>query len=229
MASEHKRLGELLLEAGLLDGDQLERAIEEQKQSGIMLGAALLKLGLVSEHDLLGLLHKQLRLAVVDLDSTAPDEGALGKIAEDLARKYLAIPLEIGRKSLTVAMADPMNVAALEDLRFHAGMFIQPVLAAPSQILAAIDRYYHLDNSMNEVIQSIIQHEDEIVVSAIEEDEEREAVDSLLKEAEGRPIVRLTNWLLHRAVEERASDIHIEPQLNDLVIRLRVDGLLREE
>ena len=229
MASDHKRLGELLTEAGLVDEKQLAQAIEEQKRSGGMLGAALLALGFVREPDLLALLQKQLRLPVVDLEQTVPDEQALAKIAEEQARKYVAIPVEVGKKALVVAMADPLNVAALEDLRFHAGMFIQPVLAAPSQILGAIDRYYHLDSSMNEVIQSIIQREDDIVVNAVQEDEEREAVDSLLKEAEGRPIVRLTNWLLLRGVEERASDIHIEPQQNDLVVRMRVDGLLREE
>ncbi|MCC6349062.1 MAG: Flp pilus assembly complex ATPase component TadA [Candidatus Eisenbacteria bacterium] len=229
MANDHKRLGEMLTEAGLVDEQQLARAIEEHKRTGVMLGAALLSLGFVREPDLVALLQKQLRLPVVDLEETVPDEHALAKIAEELARKYVAIPVEVGKKALTVAMADPLNVAALEDLRFHAGMFIQPVLAGASQILDAIERYYHLDNSMNEVIRSIIQRDDDIVVNAVQEDDEREAVDSLLKEAEGRPIVRLTNWLLHRAVEERASDIHIEPQANELVVRLRVDGLLREE
>jgi type IV pilus assembly protein PilB len=229
MATEHKRLGELLLESRLLDEKQLARAIEEQRRSGQMLGAAVLKLGFVRESDLLELLHRQLHLPVVDLEHTAPDEQALARIKEEQARKYLAIPIEIEKRTLVVAMADPLNVAALEDLRFHAGMFIRPVLASPSQIAGAIQRYYHLDNSMNEVIQSIIQREDDIVVNAVQEEEEREAVDALLKEAEGRPIVRLANWLLHRAVEERASDIHIEPQMNDLVVRLRVDGQLREE
>ena len=229
MAGEYKRLGELLTEAKLIDERQLAKAIEEQRRSGSMLGAVLVRLGFLKEPDLLDLLHQQLHLPIVDLDLTAPDESALAKFDENQARKYLAIPLEVGKKSLKVAMADPLNVAALEDLRFHAGMFIQPVLASPSQILAAIERYYHLDTSVNEVIQGIIQAEDEIIVNAVQETEEREAVDELLKEAEGRPIVRLTNWLLHRAVEERASDIHIEPQHNELVVRLRVDGLLREE
>jgi type IV pilus assembly protein PilB len=154
----------------------------------------------------------------------------VAKVKEELARKYLALPLEIeGRKTLVVAMADPLNVAALEDLRFHAGMFIQPVLASPTQLNDAIDRYYHLDTSMNEVVQSIIQSENDIVVSAVAESEERQAIDELMREAEGRPIVRLANWLLHRAVEEGASDIHIEPQNNELVVRLPRGRLLREE
>jgi len=230
MASQHKRLGEMLIEANLLRPDQLEAAIAAQAKTGQMLGATLVQLGLVSEPALLSLLQRQLNIPLVDLDTVPVDEQALTKVKEDMARRYLALPVEIeGRNTLVVAMADPLNVSALEDLRFHAGMFIKPVLAAPSQIAAALERCYHLDTSMNEVVQSIIQSENEVVVNAVAENDERQAIDELMREAEGRPIVRLANWLLHRAVEEGASDIHIEPQLNELVVRLRVDGLLREE
>src|SRR5262245_54681958 len=230
MASPHKRLGEMLIEARLLTVEQLDAAIAEQKKSGQMLGAVLVRMGFLREDELLALLQRQLGLPLVDLESTAADEQALGKVKEEMARKYLSLPLEVeGRKTLVVAMADPLNVAALEDLRFHAGMFIKPVLASPTQILEAIERYYHLDSSMNEVVQSIIESENDVEVNAVAESEERQAIEELVREAEGRPIVRLANWLLHRAVEEGASDIHIEPQNNELVVRLRVDGLLREE
>ncbi|MEO5987831.1 MAG: ATPase, T2SS/T4P/T4SS family [Candidatus Eisenbacteria bacterium] len=230
MATQHKRLGDLLIEAALIDSGQLDSAIAEQKKSGQMLGAILVRLGHVSESSILHVLQRQLGLRLVDLDEVTADEAALATINEEQAKKYLAIPLEIqGRKTLVVAMADPLNVAALEDLRFCSGMFIQPVLAAPSQIQTAIERYYHIDTSMNEVIQSIISNEDDVAVSAVAENDETQAIDELLREAEGRPIVRLTNWLLHRAVESRASDIHIEPHQNELLVRLRVDGLLREE
>ena len=230
MANEHKRLGEMLTEANLLTPEQLNSAIAEQGKTGHMLGATLIKMGLLQESELLGLLQRQLGMPVLDLDVVPADEQALGKVKEEMARRYLALPIEIeGRNTLVVAMADPLNVSALEDLRFHAGMFIKPMLAAPSKILEAIERYYHLDTSINQVVQSIIQSENEVVVNAYAESDERQAVDELMREAEGRPIVRLANWLLHRAVEEGASDIHIEPQNNDLVVRLRVDGLLREE
>jgi type IV pilus assembly protein PilB len=230
MATGHKRLGELLVEAKLLSQEQVDHAIAEQKKSGQLLGATLIALKLISEHDLMGLLQRQLGLPLVDLETLPVDETALSKVKEDFARKYQALPIEVeGRKTLVVAMSDPLNVAALEDLRFHAGMFIRPVLASPSQVVEAIERYYHLDSSVNEVVQSIIQTENDVVVNAVAESEERQALDELMREAEGRPIVRLANWLLHRAVEEGASDIHIEPQATDLVVRLRVDGLLREE
>ncbi len=230
MANSHKRLGDLLLESGLVTVEQLENAVAEQKKSGLHLGATLVQSGVIGERELVELLQRQLGLPLVDLEQTAVDEGALGKIKEEQAKKYMALPIEIeGRKTLVVAMADPLNVNAIEDLRFHSGLFIKPVLATPTQLQEAIERYYHLDTSVNEVIQSIIENEDEVVVSAVEETDERQAIDELMREAEGRPIVRLTNWLLHRAVEERASDIHIEPQLNELIVRFRVDGLLREE
>ncbi len=230
MANPHKRLGDLLLESGLVTVEQLEQAVLEQKRSGLQLGTTLVQGGVLSEHDLVELLQRQLGLPLVDLEQIAVDENALGKIKEEQAKKHMALPVEIeGRKTLVVAMADPLNQNAIEDLRFHSGLFIKAVLATPTQIQAAIERYYHLDTSVNEVIQSIIENEDEVVVSAVQETDERQAIDELMREAEGRPIVRLTNWLLHRAVEERASDIHIEPQMNELIVRFRVDGLLREE
>ena len=229
MAREHKRLGDLLLEQQVITPDQLAAAVTEQRKNGQLLGATLVRMGAVTEEIIVHCLQRQLGLALLDLNDVVVDEQALALVKEDVAKKYGAIPIEIeGRATLVVAMADPLNVAALEDLRFHAGMFIQPVLARPAQIAEAIDRYYHIDNSMNEVIRNIISSDDPPLVSAVHQEEEAQAVQDLIKEAEGRPIVRLTNWLLHRAIEERASDIHIEPQDRDLVVRLRIDGLLQE-
>ena len=229
MAKDHKRLGDMLLEEKLITPADLQSAIEEQRKSGQLLGATLIGLGLIDEDALVKLLQRQLHLPLVDLNDLVIDEAVLQHVREELARKYLAMPIELeGRRTLKVAMADPLNVAALEDLRFCSGMFIQPVLATPSAIQQAIERYYHIDSSMNEVLQNIISTEDEVIVNAVQEREQPEAIDQMMAEAEGRPIVRLTNWLLHRAVEDRASDIHIEPMDRDLLVRIRVDGLLQE-
>jgi len=229
MAKEHKRLGELLIEAQLITPENLQSAIAEQRRTGQLLGGTLINMGLVTEHALLQQLQRQLGLALVDLNDTVVDEQALSRIKEEVAKKYGALPIEIeGRSTLVVAMADPLNVAALEDLRFHSGMFIRPVLATPASIFEAIERYYHIDNSMNEVIKNIVSKEEDVIFNRVSDEAAPQAIDDLIKEAEGRPIVRLTNWLLHRAVEERASDIHIEPQDHDLVVRLRIDGLLQE-
>jgi type IV pilus assembly protein PilB len=229
MPKEHKRLGDLLLEHQLITPQILADAVAEQRKSGEMLGVTLVRLGFVTESQLMVHLQAQLGLPLVDLADVVADEEAVQSITEDLARKYTALPIEVeGRSTLVVAMADPLNIAALEDLRFHSGMFIQPVLAMPSAIAEGIERYYHIDNSMNEVIHNIISEETELEVRTVQEEDHAQAIDDLVKEAEGRPIVRLTNWLLHRAVEERASDIHIEPQDRDLSVRFRVDGLLHE-
>jgi type IV pilus assembly protein PilB len=229
MARDHKRLGDLLLEKKLITEEALATGIAEQKKSGQLLGTTLIKMGLIGEDALLALLQEQLALPLVDLRAVVVDEQVLSCIREELAKKYLAIPVEIeGRSTLVVAMADPLNVAALEDLRFHSGMFIKPVLASPTQIQEAIERFYHMDKSMSDLIQNIISKDDEVAVDTVQEEDDDLAADALRAEAEGRPIVRLTNWLLSRAVEERASDVHIEPQDHDLVVRFRVDGLLRE-
>src|SRR5262249_3275977 len=151
--------------------------IVEQKKSGRLLGATLIQMGLVAEKSLMGLLQRQLGLPLVDLELLAVDEQAVAKVKEELARKYQALPLEFeGRKTLIVAMSDPLNVQAIEDLRFQAGMFIKPVLAYPTQLMEAIERHYHLDTSMNEVVQSLIQTENDIVVNAVAESEERQAI-----------------------------------------------------
>ena len=224
----HKRLGELLLEAKAISEQDLTDAIAEQRKTGELLGATLIRLGLLSEPTLMSVLQAQLGTALVDLNEEPAEEHAIALIKEQMARKYMALPLRTESRHLVVAMADPLNVAALEDLRFHSGMFIKPLLALPSQIAEAIERYYNIDASMNEVISNIVNASDDVEVNAVEEEETGEAIDELIREAEGRPIVRLTNWMLHRAVEERASDIHLEPQDRHLTVRFRIDGLLHE-
>ncbi len=228
MAKDHKRLGEMLIEAKLITENDLERAIAEHRRSGRLLGATLIAMGLVKEEAVLEVLQVQLGLKLIDLTDTVVDEQALSRIKEEVAKKYGALPVEIeGRSTLVVAMADPLNVAALEDLRFHSGMFIRPVLASTEQIFEAIERYYHIDKSVNEVMRNLVQDDGDVIVNRVSEDA-AEPIDELRKEAEGRPIVRLTNWVLHRAIDLRASDIHIEPQDKELVVRLRIDGMLQE-
>ncbi len=228
MATNHKRLGDILQEDKLISPEKLEQAIVEQRRTGELLGAALIRLGFLTEDQLVGCLHRQLGLPVVDLNECVPEPHALALIKEELAKKHVALPIIIEKRTLQVAMADPLNVAAIEDLRFHSGMYIQPLLARPSGIVEAIGRYYNLDESVNAVIREIMGEDEVLEVASVKEGEEGEKLEDLIRESEGRPIVRLTNWLLHRAIEERASDIHVEPQDKDLVIRLRIDGLLHE-
>jgi len=175
MSKPHKRLGDMLIEANVITPQDLSDAIQEQRRSGELLGATLVRLGILAETTLMKTLQEQLGLPLIDLNQESADEQALTLIREELARKYAALPMRVeGRSTLVVAMADPLNVAALEDLRFHSGMFIQPVLAMPSSITESIERYYHIDRSMNEVINNIISAEEDVDIATIR-DEHRAA------------------------------------------------------
>jgi len=234
MAREHRKIGDILVAAGLISDIQLVDALEIQKKSGALLGEVLVEQGYVSEQAICQALHSQLGLPVVSLEDIEVDDRVLALVREDLAKKYTALPLRLegvtpGRTTeLLVAMSDPLNSEATDDLRFHSGFFIKPVLAPASEIAEAITRYYHLDASMGEVLETIVNEDEELQVTHITDVDMPEAVDELIKESSGRPIVRLVNWILTKAVNERASDIHLEPQEKDIILRFRVDGLLRE-
>ena len=232
MASENgkrKKLGEYLLEAGLVTDQQLKEALRRQRQTKEPLGHILSRTGMVSEADICSVLHSQLGLPIVDLQAIAIDEGVIRLIKEELAKKYTAIPIEVeNRSTLRVAMADPLNAAALEDLRFQSGYFVRPVLAPPTEIVEAISKYYHIDASVVEILENIIKNDPVADVREIVEPEPDESLDELMKISAGPPIVRLANWLITRAVEMRSSDIHIEPQEKGVGVRIRVDGLLQD-
>jgi type IV pilus assembly protein PilB len=224
-----RRLGEYLIEAGLVTDAQLKEALRRQRQTKEPLGQILARNGMVSELDVCRVLHSQLGLPIVDLQTVAIDEQVIGLVQEELAKKYTAIPIELeNRSTVRVAMADPLNAAALEDIRFQSGYFVRPVLAPPSEIVEAISRYYHIDSSVVEILETIIRSDSVQQLREIPAGEAEENVDELLKISAGPPIVRLANWLVTRGVEMRASDIHIEPQEKGVTVRVRVDGLLQD-
>ena len=226
---KRKKLGEYLIEAGLVTDQQLKEALRRQRQTKEPLGHILSRTGMVSEADICHVLHTQLGLPIVDLQAVAIDDGVIRLIKEELAKKYTAIPIEVeNRTTLRVAMADPLNAAALEDLRFQSGYFVRPVLAPPSEIVEAISKYYHIDASVVEILENIIKNDPVAEVREIVEPDPDESLDELMKISAGPPIVRLANWLITRAVEMRSSDIHIEPQEKGVGVRIRVDGLLQD-
>jgi type IV pilus assembly protein PilB len=234
MPRERRKIGDLLLAAEVVTEAQLEEALAEQKTTGELIGQVLVRRGWVTEQVICDVLQQQLGLPVVRLEGMEIDDHVLVLISEELASRHVALPLAIegqrgGRTSaLVVAMADPLNAGAIEDIRFFSGHFVRPVLAPASEIAEAITHYYHLDTSMNEVLDRITADEEIAEIKRVEAPGEPEAIDELIKESNGRPIVRLTNWVLTKAVNERASDIHIEPQEREIILRFRIDGLLQE-
>jgi len=211
------QLGSLLIARGLLDPEQLELALDEQQRTHRSLGRVLIERGLVSEAGLVSTLASQLGLDYVDLSDHPVDAAAATLISDSLARRYQALPIGWDDDRLVVAMADPSNVFAVDDIRTITGAEIRMVVATRETILGAIDKYHRLDSDAESISAQ--------AASAFEADDDLLAVREVIEDA---PIVKLVNLLITQAVQDRASDIHIEPSENDLRVRYRIDGVLHE-
>ena len=214
------RLGEILTAKGLITEDDLERALLEQRQSMTdqPLGRILTDLGLIKESDLLAALAEQVGFRFVDLTEFPIDPTAASLIPEQMARRHHALPIGFEGPKLLVAMADPSNVIAADDIRANTGRLVQPLVATAADIEQAIRRFGRVEQSVEEVATE--------ASSAIEDDLEANLTAAAAVE-EG-PIVRMVNLLISQAINDRASDIHIEPTDREVRIRYRVDGVLHE-
>jgi type IV pilus assembly protein PilB len=212
-----KQLGDILLEGGLINFQQLTVAIEEQQRLGRSLGRVLVDLGMLTESQLVAALATQIGLAFVDLSEHPVDGSAVGLISAAVARRHIALPIGYEDGRLLVAMADPANVFALDDIRSITGRDVKPVVATKPDLLVAIDRYHRSDSELDELTLSLDtgNPDDDL-------DKVREIVDDA-------PIVKFVNLLITQAVADRASDIHIEPTETDLRVRYRIDGVLHEQ
>ena len=223
MAQKSKKsLGESLVEEGIISLEQLRQAQEEEKRTGQRLRNVFVKMGLIAEEDLVTFLSEKLGLPRIELGNYLIDPKIVELIPEALARKYQLIPvLKIGNR-LTCAMVDPWNIFALDELRMKTNLTIEPAVAAEIEIKKALDQYYGAKGTIEELIKTIDEEK-----LGIKEGEEIE-----LKKLEGiveEPVViKLVNLTIMKAVQEGASDIHIEPEEEVLKTRFRVDGMLHE-
>jgi type IV pilus assembly protein PilB len=202
---------------GLLTEAQLDAALNEQARVGKQLGRILIESGTISETDLVRTLAKQVGLEYFDLGDATIDPSAVSLVSESIARRYQAIAVGWEEGKLVVAMADPSNVFALDDIRAITGHEVKTVVASPSELAATIDRYFRVDAEVDTVAQA-----------AADEYSENEDLSSVSEVLEDAPIVKFVNLLITQAVNDRASDIHVEPTENDLRIRFRIDGVLHE-
>ncbi|HEV3363176.1 MAG TPA: ATPase, T2SS/T4P/T4SS family, partial [Acidimicrobiia bacterium] len=210
-------LGEMLLTEGLITQAQLDAALKAQAERGLPIGQLLVEDGAVTEAVLMGALARQLGLEFVDLAEYPIDRGAVAVLPEAMARRLLALPVTWAEDRLVVAMADPGNVLAVDDMRAVTGAEITIVVATRTQLSEAIDRFHRLDSEVDEVAQ--------IAAEELGDDDD----EALAREAvEDAPIVKFVNLLIAQACSDRASDIHVEPTESDLRIRFRVDGVLHE-
>lgn len=208
-----KRLGDLLVEAGLITEDQLNRALES-KSPEEKLGDALLREGFITEQQLIEVLEFQLGIPHVTIAQYPVDQEAVQLVPKDLAKRYLVMPIRKDKNKLFVAMADPLDYFAIEELRMATGFQIEPAIATKDDLYRNITKYYDLQESMEEVMGTFPI--DEVL-------EEVETVD------EDSPVVRLVNQIIANGIAMRASDIHFDPQETDFRVRYRVDGVLRTE
>jgi type IV pilus assembly protein PilB len=214
--SDATPLGALLIDEGLLTDAQLDAALAEQGRSGKPLGRLLIESGNISEAELVRTLARQVGLEFVDLSDRVADPSVSSLVSENLARRYQAIPIGWEDGKLIVAMADPSNVFAVDDIRAIAGAEVRTVVATASQINETIEKFFRVDADVDAVVQAARDESG---------DEDLSSVTELVEDA---PIVKFVNMLVTQAVGDRASDIHVEPAEHDLRIRFRIDGVLHE-
>jgi len=216
----------LLVEKGLITEDQLEEVRRLHKERGGSLSQLLIELGYVSEKDLTIFISTYLSIPPVKLLNLKISKEVLDMIPKDVARKYLVIPLSKIGNTLSLAMADPLNILILEDLERLTGCQINPVISFRSEILEALNLYY--PETVTTAIEEIIKKEEVKNLEVIKEEKEEIKDEEIKRSLEDTPVVKLTNYILKRAVEMRASDIFIEPLKNSMRVRFRIDGLLHK-
>ncbi|MBD1399396.1 type IV-A pilus assembly ATPase PilB [Pelovirga terrestris] len=217
------RLGELLIRNQMISDDQLAKAISEQKTEGIRLGAALIKLGYVQEHDLATFLSKHYGVPSIDLKEFEVDPAVIKLVPAAVAQKYQLLPINRAGATLIVAMSDPSNIFAIDDIKFMTGYNVEVVVAAEAAVKEAIDIYYDQSATMADALSEFDDVDLELVG-----DDELENINELEKASEDAPVVKLVNLILTDAIKKKASDIHIEPYEHMFRVRYRIDGVLYE-
>ena len=218
-----EKLGELLLKNNLITSQQLEKALDDQKATGGRLGDSLIKLGLVQEGELVGFLSKQYGMPSINLAEIKISPEVLKIIPNDVAIKYQVIPVSLRNSTLIVAMVDPSNIFAIDDIKFLTGHRIEPMIASESSMAQALDMYYGTTKGLTSILQGI--EAEELQVTG---EEDSIDIGNLQQASEDAPVIKLVNAILTDAVKKRASDIHVEPYEKFLRIRFRIDGILYE-
>jgi len=239
--SSSNRLGELLVREKRISLAQLRQAQDEQRRTGANLGAALARLGYISDREITNFLSQEYRVPSIDLTAVELD-AELGKlVTREVCEKHKVIPISRAGSSLIVAMSDPTNLHAIDDIKFLTGYNVEPVVASEMAIHAAVEKLFASAGGaagaagggagaiQSVDLDSLLGDIGDTDVEFGTDEEEGENVADLTKQSEDAPVVRLCNAMLINAIKVRASDIHIEPYEKMMRVRYRVDGVLREE
>ncbi len=221
------KLGELLVKENLISTDQLQEALAYQKQHGGKLGFNLVKLGFIKDEEITQLLSRQYGVPSIDLRKFEVDPTVIKLVPAETSQKYQIVPLSRAGANLTIAMVDPTNVFAMDDIKFMTGYNVEPVVASETAIMDAIEKYYGSMHSLQikEELDKLVEAEAESDVEVLEEAEDID-LDDLERSAEDAPVVKLCNLILTDALRRGASDIHIEPYEREFRVRFRIDGVL---
>ena len=216
----------ILLENKLLTRQQLEEALKIQKQKQGKLRDILISLKFVKNDDLMAALSESSGIPLISLDKLRIDKEIVKLIPEELARRYVLIAVSKISNTLTIAMSDPLNIFAIDDLKALTRFVIHPIISSEEEILSALDRYYGQGGKL----ESLLREGDESLLKDVKasSDGKVQDADTLLKMMGEKPVIRLTNLILTEAVRRAASDVLIEPQEKKTTVRYRVDGILQE-
>jgi len=223
-----RKLGELLIESGLLTNEKLREALQAQKTSGKRLGEVLIDMKIISEEEMAFALAMQLKIPFVDLsDEQGSQDEVMDMIPEEVCIKFLCLPVGVNNNILDVAMADPLNLNMMKDLQFITGYNIQPAISTRSQIIDKLQNHFHPERTITQVADEFV--EDVGMEFMSEEKEERSIEDkesiAALKDS---PFIKMVDLIIRNAIKQGASDIHIEAQENQVRVRNRVDGVLQD-
>src|ERR1017187_3099099 len=223
-----QRLGDLLVKEKIITPEQLEQASKVQKEQSCRLGSALVKLGFLTDEDVTNFLSRQYGVPAINLSYFEIDPAVVKLIPFETAKRYQILPLSRVGASLTIAMVDPTNVFAMDDIKFMTGFNIEPVVASESSILAGIEKAY--GSTKEEDLETVMQSMSEMGDSDVELQSEEQQMElaELEKAADEAPVVKLVNVVLGDAVKRGASDIHVEPYEKEFRVRFRIDGILYE-
>jgi type IV pilus assembly protein PilB len=220
------RIGELLVRQKLISLQQLRKAQDEQRKDGTSLGYALAKMGFVSDEQITDFLSQQYRVQAIDLREYEIDTEVLKLMPQDMCMRHRVLPVSRSGASLIVAMADPSNLLAIDDIKFTTGYNVEPVVASEASLMEAIERYYSQETNIS--YDEIMEGFDEEEIAFADEEMEDGSID-LERLSEDAPVVRLCNAILLSAIKKGASDIHIEPYERMQRVRYRIDGVLHDE
>jgi type IV pilus assembly protein PilB len=219
MSAKNRKLGEILIDSGVITAKQLEEALEVSKRNEALLGETLIEIGYLDEKTLFRSLEYLYHVPYVDLNETVIDKEAVSMISEALAKKHDLIPIKKDKKVLTIAMTDPLNFYAIDDVKNASGMEPTVVLSPKKDILNAIDRYYGSEIA-EKAFEDLKKEYSSFNLASLNEISASEVANA--------PVVRLVNSVLQHAIKSNASDIHIEPTVGNLKVRFRIDGQLQE-